>query len=45
MATRVKYNGKEPWRVGNYNYPPFVSVDVTPQSFGQNWYETRNIRL
>ena len=45
MATTVIYNGKEPWKVGNYNYPPYVSIDVTPQSFGQNWHEVHNIQL
>jgi len=41
MAAIVQYDGKQPWG----SYPPYVSVEVTPVAFGQNWYETRNINL
>ena len=41
MAATVTYNGQQPWGV----YPPYVSINRESSSFGQNWYETRTIRL
>ena len=41
MAATVTYDGQQPWGV----YPPYVSINREPFSFGQNWYETRIIQL
>jgi hypothetical protein len=41
MAATVTYDGQSPWGI----YSPYVSISREPSSFGQNWYETRTIRL